>query len=101
MKSSEALLLVALMVGLETPDTAHAQVVLGDPEQVDVSSDDAESLGIIPKGNFIQVAALPGASNTVPVVLHGRTPSVHSSIFIRSISGLERSPTSRSTRRAV
>ncbi len=70
MKQSKALSLIVLVIGLATPNTARAQLVLGDPEHLDVSPEDAESLDVTPNGNFVQVAVLPGDSNTVPVVHH-------------------------------
>lgn len=70
MTSSRLLLMFGLFVILTGPSPTHGQLILGDPENVDVSDDDAESLAITPKGNFVQVAVLPGASNTVPTVLH-------------------------------
>jgi hypothetical protein len=72
MKPSKALSRIVFVIALASLSTARAraQLVLGDPEHLDVSPEDAESLDVTPKGNFVQVAVLAGDSNTVPVVHH-------------------------------
>jgi hypothetical protein len=70
MKQSKALSLIVLVIILANLDTAPAQLVLGDPEHIDVSPEDAESLDVTPKGDLVQVAVLPGDYNTVVVVDH-------------------------------